>query len=241
MIKGIDVSEHQGTINWPNVAAAGIEFAIIRAGYGKNVHQTDKYFHENMKAAQAAGIKCGAYHYSYAKTVDDAKREADFFLRLIKDYKLEYPVAFDIEDPTQKALGKQRITDIVLTFCDTVEKTGYYTMVYTYLDFLRNYFDMAKIGRFALWLAQWGVSKPSMTCGIWQYTSDGSVLGINGRVDMNISYADYTPIIKQKGLNGFGKVDEPNYKAELEIAKKRIAKLEGVLDQIKLLSSIKEG
>ncbi len=203
MIKGIDVSEHQAIIDWTKVKAAGIEFAIIRAGYGKNSNQVDKYFHTNIKAAQAAGVKVGAYHYSYAQSVEDAKKEAAFFLSLIKGYKLEYPVAFDIEDPSQKALGKQKITDIALTFCDTVEKAGYFTMIYCNPAWIKSYLDMTKLSRFGLWLANWGVSSPSYKCGIWQYTSDGSVPGIRGRVDMNYSYADYTEIIKKNGLNGF--------------------------------------
>lgn len=202
-IKGIDVSKHQGSIDWAKVKAAGIEFAMIRAGFGKNLNQVDECFAANVKGAQAVGIKAGAYHYSYAQSTEDAKKEAAFFLSLIKGYKLEYPVAFDIEDPSQTKLGKNVCTDIALTFCNIVEKAGYFTMFYCNPAWIKSYLNMTKLSRFGLWLANWGVSSPAYKCGIWQYTSDGSVPGISGRVDMNYSYVDYASIIAQKSLNGF--------------------------------------
>jgi GH25 family lysozyme M1 (1,4-beta-N-acetylmuramidase) len=202
--KGIDVSKWQGVIDWNKVKAAGIEFAMIRSSFGKEnkAKQTDAQFHANMTGAKAAGILCGAYHYSYATTVEEAKQEAAFFLDIIKGYSFDFPVAFDIEDKSQRDLGRDRITDIIVAFCDTVEKAGYYVSVYTNLDWLKNRIDVDRVKRFDIWLAQW-TDKPTYggDFGMWQYTSDGSVAGIGGRVDMDIAYKDYAALIKNAGLN----------------------------------------
>ncbi|MFQ9872026.1 MAG: glycoside hydrolase family 25 protein [Oscillospiraceae bacterium] len=202
--KGIDVSTWQGSIDWQKVKASGIEFAMIRSSYGKEdkSRQTDKQFHENMKGAKAAGILCGAYHYSYATSVAEAKQEAAFFLDIIKDYSFEFPVAFDIEDKCQRDLGRQLITDMIVAFCDTVERAGYFVSLYTNLDWLNNRIDLDRVQRFDIWLAQWA-DKPTFTgsYGMWQYTSNGSVPGISGRVDMDIAYKDYAALIKQGGSN----------------------------------------
>lgn len=202
--KGIDVSVWQGAIDWNKAKAAGIEFAMIRSSYGKENKdkQTDKQFHANMQGAKAAGILCGAYHYSYATTVEEAKQEAAFFLDIIKGYSFDFPVAFDIEDKCQRDLGRDRITDIIVAFCDTVERAGYFVSLYTNLDWLNNRIDVDRVKRFDIWLAQW-TDKPSFggDFGMWQYTSDGSVDGIGGRVDMDIAYKDYASIIKSAGLN----------------------------------------
>lgn len=216
--KGIDVSTWQGDIDWKKVKADGIEFAMLRSSFGKeNIEkQTDNKFHKNYKNAKAAGVPVGAYHYSYATTVEDAKKEADFFLSIIKGYQFEYPVAFDIEDASQMNLGKTRITDIIMAFCERVQAAGYYVSVYTNLDWINNRIDMNRVKVFDIWLAQWN-DKPTYTgnFGMWQYTSKGVVSGIAGNVDMDIAYYDYPTIIKNAGLNGFtnsGEKPEENNK-----------------------------
>lgn len=204
--KGIDVSTWQGDINWNKVKADGIEFAMLRSSFGKENpdKQTDNKFWQNYKNAKAAGMPIGAYHYSYATTVEDAKKEAAFFLSIVKGCQFEYPVAFDIEDPSQMYLGKDRITDIIMTFCERVQAAGYYVSLYTNLDWISNRIDMSRAKAFDVWLAQWN-DKPTYSgnFGMWQYTSSGSVNGISGNVDMNIAYYDYPSIIKAAGLNGF--------------------------------------
>lgn len=218
--KGIDVSTWQGDIDWNKVKADGIEFAMLRSSFGKeNVEkQTDNKFHKNYKNAKAAGVPVGAYHYSYATTVEDAKKEADFFLSIIKGYQFEYPVAFDIEDASQMNLGKTRITDIIMAFCERVQAAGYYVSVYTNLDWINNRIDMNRVKVFDIWLAQWN-DKPTYSgnFGMWQYTSSGSVNGISGNVDMNIAYYDYPSIIKAAGLNGFS-ADKPEEKKTVTIS-----------------------
>lgn len=198
--KGIDVSEHNGEIDWKKVKAAGVQFAIIRAGYGRYDKQKDEQFEANYKGATAAGIPVGAYHYSYATTAEQAKQEAEVFLGWIKGKNLTYPVAFDIEDKKQANLGVSVISDIIRAFCEMVEAAGYYVVVYANKDWLTNRIDADCKSRYDIWLAQW-TSEPTYTgsYGLWQYTSDGAVDGIAGRVDMNIAYKDYPSIIAGMG------------------------------------------
>lgn len=201
--KGIDVSKHQGKIDWTKVKAAGVQFAMLRAGYGRYDNQKDEQFEANYKGATAAGIPVGAYHYSYATTAEQAKQEAEVFLGWIKGKNLTYPVAFDIEDKKQANLGVSVISDIIRTFCEAVEAAGYYVVVYANKDWLTNRIDADCKSRYDIWLAQW-TSKPTYTgsYGMWQYTSDGAVDGIEGRVDMNIAYKDYPAIIAGMGSTG---------------------------------------
>lgn len=198
--KGIDVSKHNGAIDWNKVKAAGVQFAMLRAGYGRYDNQKDEQFEANYAGATAAGIPVGAYHYSYATNAEQAKQEAEVFLGWIKGKTLTYPVAFDIEDAKQANLGTQVISDIIRAFCETVETAGYYVVVYANKDWLTNRIDADCKSRYDIWLAQW-TSKPtySGSYGIWQYTSDGAVDGISGRVDMNIAYKDYPSIIAGMG------------------------------------------
>ncbi len=199
--KGIDVSKHNGTIDWAKVKAAGVQFAMLRAGYGRYDNQKDEQFEANYKGATAAGIPVGAYHYSYATTAEQAKQEAEVFLGWIKGKNLTYPVAFDIEDKKQANLGVSVISDIIRAFCETVEAAGYYVVVYANKDWLTNRIDADCKSRYDIWLAQW-TSKPTYTgsYGMWQYTSDGAVDGIAGGVDMNIAYKDYPSVIA--GMDG---------------------------------------
>ncbi len=211
--KGIDVSKWNGNINWDKVKSVGINFAIIRECYGKrNPRQVDKKFKDNINGAKSVGIHTSVYHYSYADSVEDAINEARFCLENIEGMKLEYPVIIDVEDKEQLKLNNRQRTDIVKAFCSEIEKHGYYAMFYCNLNWLNNYlYKDELLPKYDLWLAQWGVDAPSVSCGIWQYSSCGKVEGISGNVDLNISYKNYPEIIKSKGLNGFNKSDNsPN-------------------------------
>ena len=203
--KGIDVSKWNGNIDWQKVRNSGIDFAIIREGYGKkSPTQIDKKFKENIESAKSVGINCGVYHYSYADSIDDAVNEAQFCLENIQGYALEYPVIFDVEDKEMLKLNTRQRTDICMKFCETIERAGYYAMIYANKNWLDNYLYADELlKRFDLWLAQWDIDKPSYSCGIWQYSSTGQVDGISGNVDLNISYKNYPEIMKNKGLNGF--------------------------------------
>ena len=216
--KGIDVSKWQGDIDWQKVKNSGIDFAIIREGYGrKDPNQVDKKFLQNYENAKNAGIHLGCYHYSYADSVDDAKREAEFCIENINGKQFEYPICFDIEDKEQLKLTTRQRTDIIKTFCEELENAGYYAMLYCNLNWLNNYlYSEELIPRFDLWLAQWGIDSPSVSCGIWQYTSSGAVDGINGNVDMDIANKDYPTLMRIIGCNGFNSTSGGEYKGEPE-------------------------
>lgn len=208
-LKGIDVSKWNGNINWDKVKSAGINFAIVREGYGeRDPRQVDKKFKDNINGAKSAGIHTSVYHYSYADSVEDAVNEAHFCLENISGLVLEYPIIVDIEDKEQLKLNNRQRTDIVKAFCSEIEKHGYYAMFYCNLNWLNNYlYKDELLPKYDLWLAQWNIDKPSCTRGIWQYSSTGKIDGISGNVDLNVSYKDYANIMKTKGLNGFSKTD----------------------------------
>ena len=192
--KLIDVSTWNGNIDWDKVYKSGVRYAMIRSSFGiENPNQVDNKFVRNITNAQRAGVKCGIYHYSYAKSAAEAKKEAEFCLKTIKGYKIDLPVAFDIEDSSQTNLGKDTLTSIVIAFCDRIKSAGYTPMLYCNPNWLNNYLHKNKLlGKYDLWLAHWGVSAPSYNCAIWQYSENGSVPGISGSVDMNWIFKDYT-------------------------------------------------
>ncbi|KAK8835314.1 hypothetical protein M9Y10_013519 [Tritrichomonas musculus] len=205
--KGIDASKWQGEIDFQKVKNNGVEFVIIREGYGKkSPTQIDKKFKVNYEMAKSVGLPVGVYHYSYADSVSDAKLEAQFCLENIQGMKLEYPVVIDIEDKEILKLNNRQRTDNLKAFCEEMENAGYYAMVYCNLYWWNNYLYKEELeNKYDLWLAQWQVENPSVTCGIWQYSETGKIDGINGNVDLNIAYKDYPSIMKYNGLNGFKK------------------------------------
>lgn len=208
-IKGIDVSEYQKNINWKNVKADGVVFAIIRASYGDGTSRfqnngVDPMFETNYTLAKANGIKVGAYHYCYAATVQQAKTEADFFISRLKGKTFEYPVCLDLEDPSLDKLDKETLTDIAIVFLKELKDAGYYPMIYCSKTWFTTKLDDARLYLYPHWLEQYS---PSITytgsVGIWQYTSNGTVNGIIGKTDMDISFVDYETKIKLMNLNGF--------------------------------------
>lgn len=205
IFEGVDVSVYQGNIDWNKAKADGIEFAIMRAGYGKYVSQKDKYFDQNMKNAKAAGLPCGVYWFSYALTPEDAIKEADACYEVIKNYKLEYPVSFDMETESQMKLPKETVAQIIEAFCGRMESYGYYTTLYTYASFLNYKVEGRIFDKYDIWVAHYNTSKPAFNrnYGLWQYSCTGSVWGITGNVDRDYVYLDYERIIKNAHLNGF--------------------------------------
>ena len=219
-LKGIDVSTHQGKINWEKVKADGIQFAIIRAGftgYGKSKSkQKDDCFETNYANAKKVGIPVGVYWYSCAVTESEAIQEADLLLEYIKGKKLEYPVYIDTEDnhdvskysPTSQAtIGRNALTKVVKAFCERIENAGYYVGIYASASWFKDRLNDDELSAYDHWIAQWSSTRPSKPHGVWQYTSSGKVNGIVGNVDMNYSDKDYINIMKKNGLNGFSKVE----------------------------------
>ena len=212
--KGIDISKWQGDIDFKKVKESEIDFVIVREGYGKkDPKQIDKKFKENYQKAKDVGLNVGVYHYSYADSIEDAKLEAQFCLENIQGMKFEYPIVFDIEDKEQLKLNNRQRTDIIKAFCEEIEKAGYYAMFYCNFDWLSNHLYEGELrSKYDFWLAQWYVEEPTVRCGIWQYSSEGRINGVNGNVDLDISFKDYPKIMKYNGLNGFAKEMPTTYK-----------------------------
>ena len=198
-MKGIDVSHWQGDINWQKVKSSGIDFAFIKATEG--VGYVDPCFKSYTQGAAAAGLHIGAYHFLRS---GDVKKQAQDFLNAIKPYKLDYPVAVDVEHNELLKLGRAGLTDFVIEFLDILKSAGYYPMIYTGYNWCINHLYMSKI-KYNLWFARYNDHKGYGNVSIWQYSSTGRVQGINGNVDLDISYCDYPYIIKSKGLNGYPK------------------------------------
>ena len=209
-MKGIDVSVHNGNIDWNRVKSAGIDFAILRAGYGRLASQKDERFEQNYSGAKAAGIPIGAYWYSYAMSEDEARLEADVFLSVIKGKQFEFPVYYDVEEQKQVALGKEKVSAIMRAFLEKVEAAGYFVGLYGSASSLTTHTADDIKSRYTIWLAHW-VNQTSYggAYGIWQHSEKGRVDGINGNVDLDIGYKDFPTIIKSKGLNGYGAEPTP--------------------------------
>lgn len=189
-IKCIDVSTWQGSIDWKKVKKSGCGYAIIRAGFGRETSQIDNQFERNYKNAKAAGVKLGVYWYSYAVNRDDAVKEAKACLSVLKGKSLEMPVFFDMEENFMTKYSRATLTDMAKAFCDTVIKGGFESGVYSNLNWFTNYLNYSELkALYPIWLAQWS-SSPQLECDIWQYSSEGTVAGIDGYVDMNIIYSD---------------------------------------------------
>lgn len=189
-LKGIDVSEWQGTIDWREVAKDGVQFAVIHAGYGRELSQKDKYFERNYAGARAAGIKVGAFWYSYADSVARAEQEARTCLKVLDGKHLDLPVFFDQEyEPGILKLSTKTRTDIVLKFLETIKAAGRPCGLYSSTDFITTKLQANRLTAYPLWIAEYG-SKLHYTGKVWawQYTDKGRVAGIKGRVDMDHGY-----------------------------------------------------
>jgi lysozyme len=191
---GIDVSEHQGDIDWQAVANDGVEFAFIRVGlrgYGTGTIAGDSYFQTNLTEAQSNGIDCGVYFFSQAITEEEAREEADYVIAQLDDAPLEYPVVFDSELQSSGAdrtagLSNEEMTAIAKAFCEEIEAAGYTPMIYGNGSDLDRY-NLDELDQWGVWAASYAVV-PTVDCdfAIWQYTDSGTVDGIDGYVDLDI-------------------------------------------------------
>ncbi|MCI8615070.1 GH25 family lysozyme [Parablautia intestinalis] len=194
--QGIDVSKHNGAVNWGQVAASGMKFTFIKAGSTKS--GVDPQFAANITGAQAAGLKTGVYLYSYATTPEQAANEANLVLQWIAPYTVNFPIVFDIEDSCHKGLSNQQLIDIVNAFCTIIDAAGYYPMVYSNKNMFVD--KMGNAG-WDKWVAQYNSSCDynNNVC-FWQYSSHGNVGGVSGRVDVNYQYKDYSQLIIPEGF-----------------------------------------
>ncbi len=211
-ILGIDVSNHNGDIDWKAVKAAGIRFAIIRCGYrtygtqeGGGTVYLDARFHANMRGALDAGIAVGVYFFSAARDRAEALEEAAFTLEVIKGYDVTWPIAYDFEIFGQDRVADvsaATVTDNAIAFMDYVAQYGYTPMVYSSRNMLRDSFQTGRLGEYRVWMAHYAELSQKSYNGahaIWQCASDGLVDGISTWVDLNIAYEDlskpHTPLL----------------------------------------------
>lgn len=198
--QGIDISAWQGNIDWDQVKNY-IEAVIIRAGYGKN--NIDQKWVPNAEAVRDSSLDVGAYWFSYAYTADMAYMEGCYAANAVKNKfgDRQIPIAFDLEyDSVDYAakkgvkIGRAEATLFAIRFLTAVKEFGYRPMLYTNIDYIRNYFDLgvirAAIPDLLLWVACWGSEPKDYNMAIWQYSSKGSVAGIIGNVDMDEVYVD---------------------------------------------------
>ena len=211
--KIIDISNHNGSINWKQVKEDKIDGVLIRAGYG--FWNEDRRLLDNVKGAEAYGIPYGLYFYSYATNMEQARAEVNGFLNSIKNFKPTLPVVCDTEDADY---WRQRngnpswrlLADMCYMQLKELEKAGYYAMWYANLYWARNLLAVKpELKAVDLWLAHWTnkMGNPGMPVGIWQYTSKGPAYGGGiSTTDMNIAFKNYPEIIKAAGLNGQKKI-----------------------------------
>ncbi len=195
-LKGIDVAKYQAVIDWDSVKASGMDFALIRTGYGGEAweKQTDPYFNTNYENATRVGLKVGAYHYSYATTVEMASQEADMCISILNKRKLDYPVFYDIEDKDQLSLSSSLMADIATTFCNKLRAAGYQVGIYSSPTWFNSILSDPRLDGYDKWVAHWGVSQPrySKPFTVWQYDNQQTVPGISCFVDADYSYRDYS-------------------------------------------------
>ena len=194
---GIDVSEHQGEIDWQAVAGDGIDFAIIRVGRrgaAEGEVGEDEFFAQNMAGAREAGLDVGAYFFSQAVNEQEAIEEADFVIARLKGRELAYPVVYDHE-PVEGVEGRaddlsvEQMTANAKAFCDRIAAAGYPAMVYGNAADLARY-SLKELSDYGIWFAEYGSTIPSRLgrFSIWQYTNEGEVAGIGRTVDLNIRF-----------------------------------------------------
>lgn len=193
--KGIDVSEHQGVIDWEAVKASGIDFAIIRCGYGNDwSSQDDLYWERNVSECERLGIPYGVYIYSYAENLEMAQSETNHVLRLLEGHDPSYPVYYDLEENSMASVDNRGIlAQMASLFCGKIKDAGYTPGVYANLNWWNNYLTDNVFDQWDRWVAQYNVSCDyEGEYGLWQATSSGQVEGIDGRVDVNFEMVDYT-------------------------------------------------
>ena len=192
-VYGIDVSRYQGDIDWAQVAASGVKFALLRAGSQNNSGPyIDPYFEQNYAGAKAAGIAVGAYIYTYAETEAEQNDEILTILPALEGKTFEYPVFVDVEDKSLTGIGKAALTQLVKRYMDIIDQKGFVPGWYSYTNYINSHLCPEVLADYPLWVADYRSSLGyTGDYHIWQYTSSGSVPGISGKVDLNRDYHHY--------------------------------------------------
>lgn len=208
---GIDISKWNGDIDWAALAASEqVDFVMIRSSYGLSTE--DIRLEQNVAGCESYNIPYGFYHYMYAKTVEEAIIEADFFLDTVRPYNPTYPLVLDIEESYYKEMSKSEVTDIVCAFMEKVEKAGYYAMIYSYASFFGDNLEYERVRVYDNWVACWGdfdrlSENFSYSYGMWQYSETGTIDGIPEDTDLDYSYKNYPELIARYGLTGYNNID----------------------------------
>ena len=199
--KGIDVSKYQGEINWEQVAGDGVEYAVIRLGirgYSEGTLVLDEKYEANIQGAAANGIDVGAYFFTQATSEAEALEEAQFVIENLAPYHVNFPVVLDVEavgsgNARTKDLTVEERTQYAITFCEAVKAAGYTPMIYGNLKTFMLMLDMERLEDYQKWFAAYDTSKIYFpyAFSIWQYTDKGSVAGIDGDVDLNITFGQW--------------------------------------------------
>ena len=206
--QGADLSKFNRNVNMKLAKQNGMDFVILKAGSGYSGE--DPKFQQNYRNAKAAGLNVGAYWYSYAVNVEEAKEEAVRYLKILGKKQFEYPVYLDFEDPSQRRIPTKTKTDMAIAFMSILEKNGYYTGLYSSGSWINNQFEKERLKDYDIWIAHWHVTRPNCFTpdyGMWQFTNKSKIKGVpdtgEGGVDMNYSYKNYPKIIKNAKLNNF--------------------------------------
>ena len=206
--QGADLSKFNRNVNMKLAKQNGMDFVILKAGSGYSGE--DPKFQQNYRNAKAAGLNVGAYWYSYAVNVEEAKEEAVRYLKILGKKQFEYPVYLDFEDPSQRRIPTKTKTDMAIAFMSILEKNGYYTGLYSSGSWINNQFERERLKEYDIWIAHWHVTRPNCFTpdyGMWQFTNKSKIKGVpdtgEGGVDMNYSYKNYPKIIKNAKLNNF--------------------------------------
>ena len=222
LARGIDVSRWNHQIDpvsgeylpldWKKIKDAGFDFVILKAGSTKSGKEPT--FEADYAGAREAGISVGAYFYTYSSSADGIKADVNALLGYLSGKTFEYPIYFDLEDPSLATLGKSKLTELCEIFICSMQANGYYSALYTNNNWLQNLLDTSRIlSLFDIWYARypqtdipvWNEEKYGKQLSMWQYTQNGEINGIDGYFDFNLCYRDYKEIMKKWGLNGFGK------------------------------------
>ncbi len=198
---GVDISKYQAHVDFNKLKKAGVDFCMLRVGargYGTGQLILDEYFQENIKRATDAGLEIGVYFFSQAINEEEVMEEANMVLEYIADYDISYPVAYDmeyVENDTARVeqLSKSEKTELAKTFMDTVKTAGYTPILYGKKEWLIKKLDMTELEEYDVWLSQYeDIPDYPYEFTMWQYSNQGTLDGVSGKVDLNISFIDYS-------------------------------------------------
>lgn len=210
-IFGIDISVWQKNMDMAKAKKEGVKFVIIRGMYG---NAKDTAFEANYKKVKAQGLGCGAYQWGRAKNKAQAKEEAELFIEnCLAGKQFDYPIYYDVEDSIMIALSKAALTEVIETWCNTMEANGYFAGIYMSASTMAAETDKAKlIKRYSSWIAAWCKEKDKPECQMWQFGGETNLIRSNkiaGLVcDQDYAFSDFPKRIKEKGLNGYGSMRE---------------------------------